>query len=493
MERSALTSRTRGRIAPLLALLLLFAGCRDNDGSAAERFAADDTLVAIGVVGLRPGDVDRAVLPALAAAAGNAVRWTDALASGTGTAGALAVLDGRPALEQTRRPRNPAVAWERSGRGFTVHGIAPTLRSEPEAARALGADVTLVRRDLTQFAPPADGGVHALLVDPFADDAPPAPGAARNDGLRWIDTDLADRIEALHARAGVHVLLFGIVRSPRRSLVPPFGPGDDGPVAGLRVPMLWWEPRADGRGRVVDTPIAARDPLATILAQEPRPTRERWATWFNVNGGGVVVTTADRALVHRGKGSFELFALDGGSVVGPDLADAEPATVDGLGTRLAKILFGGRPRAWIAVRGSDAVDFVDLTVLTTAPVVPWALEEIDTVRDGHDRVFRVDLAAEPRADGVVVDLPWPPVPVEARISGAMAEASWLGPLVHLGVPRRNWGRSTLRLEPWSRAFWTASAGTWPETADTWWRDAPVGLHAVMAGTGEVPAPATWSD
>lgn len=492
MGRRALTPRPPGRIAVVLALLLL-AGCRDAERTAAERFGPEDTLVAIGVVGLRPTDVDPATLPTLSTAAETAVRWTDVLASGTGTAGALAVLDGRPALDHVRRPRDPAVVWQRVGRGFTLHGIAPTLRSEPEAARALGADVALAGHDLTDFAPATDGGVHALLVDPFAHDARPAPGAARTEGLRWIDTQLVERIEELRARNGVHVLLFGIVRSPRRSLAPPFGPGADGPVAGLRVPMLWWAPEGEGGGHVVDTPITARDPLATVLGLEPRPTAERWATWFNANGGGVVLATADRALVHRGKGPLELFALDGGSVVGPDLADAEPATVDSLGTRLATILFGGRPRAWIAVRGSEAVDFVDLTVLTTAPVAPWALEEIDTVRDGHDRVFRVDLAAEPRADGVIVDLRWPPVPVEARITGAMAEASWLGPLVHLGVPRRNWGRSTLRLEPWSRAFWAAGAGSWPERADTWWRDAPVGLHAVVAGTASVPAPATWSD
>ncbi|HKK72071.1 MAG TPA: hypothetical protein VKA86_12690 [Candidatus Krumholzibacteria bacterium] len=498
MGRIALSPRRPRQAGPWIALLLVLAGCRGETlRGGIDTLDPADTIVAIGVVDLRPGDVDPAVLPALVSAAEDAVHWTDARASGTGTAGALAVLDGRPALDQVRTPRDPASAWEDAGRRFEVHGIAPTLRSEPEASRALGADVAVVGNDLASFDPPPDGGVHALLVDPFATGTPPgppAPGASRVEGLRWIDTDLVDRIDALREREGVHVLLYGIVRSPGRTRAAPFGPGrSDDPVASLTVPVLWWEPRTDARGARLDTPITARDPVSTILGRERRSAGQRWAVWFNAGGGGVALEVGERVLVHRGQGPFELRAVADGSAEGPDLADDEPSTATALADRFAEILFGRRPRAWIALRGSEAVDFVDLTVLTSAAVEPWALEDIDTVRDDHPRILRCNLAAEPRADGVVVELGWPPVPVEARITGSLDQASWLGPLVHLGQEARIWGRSTLRLEPWSRAFWTASSGTWPEAADSWWRDAPVGLHAIVTGDRNAPAPATWAD
>ena len=96
-------------------------------------------------------------------------------------------------------------------------------------------------------------------------------------------------------------------------------------------------------------------------------------------------------------------------------------------------------------------------------------------------------------DGVFLDLGWPPARFELRLDGPMAEASWLGPPVLLGEASTPWALGSLELEPWSYAFWLASAGTWPDAADTWWPTARVGMHVVIDGRSIAPTPADWSD
>ena len=64
------------------------------------------------------------------------------------------------------------------------------------------------------------------------------------------------------------------------------------------------------------------------------------------------------------------------------------------------------------MRGSEAVDFVDFSLFAHMPLsgrlVPWALEDIDNAWTPNDNAVRYSLGAEDRADGVVLDLGWPP-------------------------------------------------------------------------------------
>jgi hypothetical protein len=79
------------------------------------------------------------------------------------------------------------------------------------------------------------------------------------------------------------------------------------------------------------------------------------------------------------------------------------------------------------------------------------------------------------------------------VRGEMREASLLGIGMHAGSASRAIGIGSVRLAPFTRAFWRAAAGGWPVRADGWWEGAAVGVHLVISDQAAAPLAAVWED
>ena len=457
--------RTRVLAVALLPLLLAtVSGCsttkRDSLPEGFELRVSLDafTWVVVGIEDLRPADLEAALADSTRRPPD--VTRPDVWISGTGIEAAASAVTFRPAIEHLRTPRR--VAMGADDVSLAVRGASASLRSAHGFTELFGDVAVIDDDDLASLPITDDVHVQLVLLDAEAD-----LGA------------VLDAIDAWSARVDdtLTVKVFG------------FPSAIDDPRRDLRVPIYEWQDVAFDEPIVVDMTWKLHEALWG--AHDPTPIRAAWPGPDDRRGG---VFASDGALsVWSGPEGF-VFAAD------PPAADTRQARA-ALTTGLADALFGGTPRAWIAVRGSEAVDFVDFSLFAHMPLsgrlVPWALEDIDNAWTPNDNAVRYSLGAEDRADGVVLDLGWPPYRFEVRLTGALQDAidehGWLGTPMYLGPDATSWGFGALVVEPWSRAFWLASARAWPDAADDWWPTAPVGVHVMIDGAADAPAPATFDE
>lgn len=448
--------------------LVALAGCSTRKEGHVVQIVplADVTMIAVGVEDLRAEDMDRA----LASGAGPAPdqyfanRW----AKSTGLLAAAAALDLRTPLAILREPRR---IDEIAGLDLELAGVSPRLRSAHLFDQLFASAHVIDDTEELSELPFHDGlPVRAFLLD--------------------SSTDLEALLRAIRGwyaetERTLFVTVFGF---PRRI---------EDPRRDLKVPVYSWSP-----GEVQETFVREdRSPLSVgsgngISADgsehwlDGTPSDFQTAAWPGEGDarGGVFATN----------GALSMWSEAEGFVFHEDVAGADtPTAREELSTRLATELFGGVPRAWIAVRGSEVVDFVDLSVFGHMPltgrVTPWALEEIDTVWEPNANSVRYSLGAEDLGDGVVLDLGWPPFAFEVRLAGALSGGHWLGAPMYVGADATSWGFRALKVEPFSRAFWLATAGGWPKDADAWWPDAPIGVHVRIDGTADTPVPAVLEE
>jgi len=446
-----------------LALLVLAAGCdrrpdlRTHLGAIARDQGSDDVrIVLVAIEDLHTADIENALREYPGLRRPDVVRAA-AWATGTGIEAVASALSGRPAIDHVRSPQRLRPAVE--GFSFTTRGVSPSLRSrfgfEPIFGNEPGGHLLVHDGAIHAISPPRGPAINLVMLDADTELA-----ALLVSVIHWADT----------MEPGWHVKLIG------------FPSAIEDPARDLYVPVYDWAPRGSGETVVVDAPQS----LTTALWGTKEHAGFRWAAWPESRGtrGGVFATD----------GRLSVWSdLDGFVFAAEDTVGGTPAARVDLTTRLADELFGGSPRALIAVRGSETVDFVDLSVFGHQPlagrIAPWALEDIDTVWEPNANSARFSLGAEDRGDGVVLDLGWPPFRFEARLTGEFAQGSWLGAAMYTGRSARSWGFRAIQVEPFSRAFWLASAGGWPEMAAGWWPDAPVGVHVLIDGKADTPVPA----
>lgn len=439
----------RPRRAIALGFLLALGACATAPPSGLPRVfeptAPPPIVVAVA-------DLDAAAVDAAIAAAGHRAPdlvLTRVFASGAGVAAAVTPFGRRPALDVLLDPRPLAL----EGRPVVLHGVSRSLRSRPAHRTIFDAAPIVTDDDLPTLGPRDDVAVPFVLLDATVDAAAVLDAIAT--WRRSRDDDPT-------------VVLYGF----------PDRVGD--PARDLFVPVYVWSSGADGVARVDST---THDLTGRFLDPLPSPDDDfRWAAW----PGGVFARDGATSL----RSTPEGFAYGGAGA-------SDPVARQALADRLAVTLFGGPPRVWIAVRGSEAVDFVDLSVFghmpLTSRLTPWALEDIDNVWAPNDNAVRYSLGAEGQGDGALLDLGWPPFRFELRLTGtlkdSLAEHGWLGTPMYVGAPPTLQGFDTLVVEPWTRTFWRASAGNWPARADDWWPGAPAGVHVGIDGGADAPAPA----
>lgn len=458
-------ARARSILSCVFAVVLLTTGCSPRpdlhdefDDIARGRSTRTVRVALIAVEDLRAEDVDAALRANPSLRPPDVVRPA-AWASGTGIEAVASAISGRPAIEYVRSPQRPLPPI--GDLGPWTRGVSSSLRSRYGFDTIFGNErgVHPVVRigDVTDTSLPRGTQVQLVMLDADTDIG----------SVLGLVTHWADGIDPRW-----HVKLFGF-------------PGSvEDPAQDLRVPVYDWSP--DGAN---DT-VVVEEVRGLPRALWGMADREFvWAAWPGRGDreGGVFATDGTLSMWSDPEGF--VFAADDPTV-------DTPAARDALSGRLATELFGGTPRAWIAVRGSEVVDFVDLSLFGHMPLTgrleAWALEDIDTRWDPNENSARYSLGAEDLGDGVVLDLGWPPFQFEVRITGEFADGPWLGPPVHLGLDARSWGFRALRVAPFSRAFWLASSG-WPEDAATWWPDAPVGVHVGIRGTADTPVPAVLEE
>lgn len=481
----------------LAAALLLGCSPRAHADAAATWIveSEDPVVIVIGVVDLRASEL--AVLPRLQQALQGGTQWTDALSAGAGAAAALALVDGRAPLTHLREPGvEQRAEWD-----LRVLEVAATLRSEPEwvDARLQGVVIRHARAPLPSLDDlPAGRVCRVLLLDPFSHEVPPLrprPGDPDGAGRAWLEEDLAGWITAQRAGplAGrLHVVLTGIPRAPARDQRARALPGG-GPVPqALQVPLVWATPHTTVTERSPE-PVLVHELLARALGAATTATPWRWSAWWSDHCGGMYV---ELPATDRWPAARAWIDERGGwtAVEGEALA-ARQAELDAATLRLG---FGSTtpPRLWCALRGSEEIDFVDLHVVADgidSMLTGWALEDIDIVRTGTPRVSTLALAAEPRGDGALIELPWPPRAIEVRLGDELQDSGVFGASYFAGESSRAVSLGNVRLAPFTRNFWRAASGAWPARADDWWPDAAVGVHLILSTQEAGPEPASWVD
>ncbi|RKZ05469.1 hypothetical protein DRQ32_12425 [bacterium] len=365
------------------------------------------TLI-VAVVGLTHDD------PILDTLSGRHTRAENVLATGMGATALFELLDGRPALEQLRYPADP-MAWARqTGEELRIDALDPAIISAPEWARAGLAAQTTALPDPNGYA------TWQVIVT-----------GRENVGAQvlqdWLD--LADH--------NTLVLVAGIPRAPRRDLRRAPGGAADESWNSLRVPVL-------ARGRdVQNLKLSGRQTLGTVLAdlrgQDSRTQQRRLAHWWNHYGGGILVDEAGAVAV--GGSDRDAVWIDPAKAAGS--ADSVVADASPTGDLL------------ILVRGSTDADLTSLELLTgTRPEwSPWGLESIDQIDHTSPRYLRIDLAAEPEGDGILLH-DWSTEFVEIRVNITLEEAPLAGTPVRDAGNGKWLGVDSLGLYPWSRNWWT---------------------------------------
>lgn len=462
----------------------------------------EPVVVVIAVVDLHATHLP--ALPSLDRALTGATRWSDAMSGGAGAAAALSLIDGRVPLDHLREPGEVLERAQRADWQVEVLGVAATLRSEPEWVDAglSHVPVRAARAPLPSLdGLPAGRQWRVLLLDPFSrneDPLRPRPGEQNPAGRAWLEEVLAPWIVAQRTgplAARLHVVLTGIPRAPLRDQRARAMPGGGSVPDALHVPLVWAGPNRIPA--TIDAPTLVHACIAASLgrAASPAPVARRASAWWSDHCGGVYVELP--ATAHApAAGAW----IDERGIWSPAEGSADALAARRTEFDAASLAYGfdagSRPRLWCAVRGSEEIDFVDLSLVgdgLDSTLTGWALEEIDHVREATARVHTFSLAAETRGDGAIVELPWPPLPIEIRVGSGLNDSGIAGVEFHAGAATRSVGLGSLRLAPFTRVFWRAASGAWPDSTDTWWPTAPVGVHVIVSTQRETPVAATWED
>jgi hypothetical protein len=420
--------------ATLGRVLLLALGLTAACGTGLSTDPAEDgPLLLVAVTGLRADDpvVSRA-LPAVQ-------RSSDTVASGTGASAVLELLDGRPALEQLREPANPFAWTSNQLWSAQVDVMDPSVRSAPEWVHA-----HLDWQFVEEFPQPAAADLHVVVVP-----------------RSRIDDEAL--LALLTPRPGPGVIVVGIPERPT--------PFDDAEqvLSTFQVPVL-----TNGSQPAVRDARTLADVLAPLRGEVRRPA-ERLAHWWDSRGGGVLVERPGGWVV--GGSSRTPVALG---------ADVDAAATIDSALEPGSLL--------VMIRGSEGADLTSMEVLSSVEATwsAWGLEPIDTVHHASLRYLQLDLAAEPEGDGILIaDAHLQKIDV--RLLSPLEDAPVIGAPIRDAASGRWIGIDGIRIQPWSRNYWTLTRRS-NFDADSWWRRSSAGIDLLWVHGGtRPPAPVLFED
>jgi hypothetical protein len=410
------------------------------------------SVLLIGIIGLDTQDSLLGGLPPATRIA------HDVLATGRGSAAALALLDGRDAIDQLRAPGDPLAWAAASGLPVRVDVLDRSLISEPEWV-ASGIRAT-VRDSL-----PATGqrGLHVIFLPRHA---------LQPKRIAGLITEALDRGCGL-------VILTGIPTAPSRTQRRRVGGGLEEARTQHQVPLLVWGKRANQVA--VDGRLQPGNTLGFMRNEFRGKSRLRIARWWNSLGGGLLVDN----------GRWVAFAGDNQSPVlidiqNPDenLASLNPGLADSL-----IALAAPHGDLMILIRGSRDADLatVELLLDTSPAYSPWGLEPIDAIDHPTLRYLVLSLAAEAQGDGIVLE-DWSGHTVDVRINPRLEDAPLIGTPIRDAVSGQWLGVDALRLGAWSRDFWRLRGST-DFDPDSWWTSTMAGVDLLWVNAdAELPVP-----